>query len=113
MRRLQYSHFSLHSAFSSALSADQRVLNDLHRTMLSPRWLPPSPVKQVVSLSQSYCVPPVELSDARGGGEGLVEGRGAGGGSKSYDVENALSSINHSVLSAAIHGIQLNKRNRA
>jgi hypothetical protein len=42
---------------------------------------------QVVSLSRSSCVSPVELSDGRGG-------RGA----KSYDHEKAWSSINHSIL---------------
>jgi hypothetical protein len=43
----------------------------------------------VVSLSQSSCVSPVELTNGRGG-------RGA----KTYDDEKAWPSINHSILSA-------------
>ncbi len=42
--------------------------------------------QQVVSLSQSSCVSPVELTE--------------GGGAKSYDREKARSSINHSIVSA-------------
>ncbi len=44
-----------------------------------------------VSLSQSSCVSPVELSDGRGGG--------GSGRSQSYDRQKAWSSINHSILS--------------
>jgi hypothetical protein len=47
--------------------------------------------QQVVSLFQSSCVLPVELTDGR-------EGRG-GGGTKSYNGEVAWSSINRSLLS--------------
>jgi hypothetical protein len=46
--------------------------------------------EQVVSLSQSFRVLPVELTD--GGGRG---GRGA----KSHDLEKAWPTINHSILS--------------
>jgi hypothetical protein len=75
----------------------QRVLNDLQRTSLSRRrtiWLLPHHLfrQQVVSLSQSSCVSPVELFDGRKDLEG-------GGGAKSYDGENAWPSINHSTLS--------------
>jgi hypothetical protein len=48
--------------------------------------------QQVVSVSQSSCVSPVELTDGIGGEEG-------GGGAKTYDGEKAWSSINHSILS--------------
>jgi hypothetical protein len=51
--------------------------------------------QQVVSLSQSSCVSPVELSDGRGGRRGRGGGRG-----KSYDREEAWSTINNSILSA-------------
>jgi hypothetical protein len=60
-------------------------------------WLQPIPTslsrQQIVSLSQSSCMTPVELNDGRGGR--------AGGGeeAKSYDGEKAWSSIYHSVLS--------------
>ncbi len=50
---------------------------------LAPR--PPSPV----SLSQSSCVSPVELTDGRVGEKGA----------KAYDGEKAWTSINHSLLS--------------
>ncbi len=57
--------------------------------------LPPSPLshQQLVSLSQSSCVSPVELTDGRGGRE---EG---GHGDESYDRKKAWASINHSILS--------------
>jgi hypothetical protein len=48
--------------------------------------------QQDVSLSQSSCVSPVELTVRRGGG-----GRGDGGGAKAYDGEKAWSSIYHSI----------------
>ncbi len=48
--------------------------------------------QQVVSLSQSSCVSPVELTDGRG--RGMV-----GGWAKSYDGEKAWSSINQLILS--------------
>jgi hypothetical protein len=51
---------------------------------------PPSPVKQVVSLSQTSCVLPVELADERARG---------GGGAKSNYVEKAWSYINNSIFS--------------
>ncbi len=56
---------------------------------------PPSSLflQQVVSLSQSSCVPPVELIPT-----GEVGG-GGGRGAKSYDGEKAWSSVNHSILS--------------
>ncbi len=44
-------------------------------------------------LSQSFCVSPVELTDARGAGR-------YGRGSNSYDREKAWPSSNHSLLSA-------------
>ncbi len=54
----------------------QRVLNDCSRTRLSSGRMirlhanphPPLSREQVVSLSQSSCVSPVELTDERGGG---------------------------------------------
>jgi hypothetical protein len=48
--------------------------------------------QQLVSLSQSSCVSPVQLTDGRGGGRG---GRGA----KSYYHHKAWPSIKHSILS--------------
>jgi hypothetical protein len=56
----------------------------------------PSPLfrQQVVSLSQSSSVSPVELSDGREGGRGR--------GAKSYDREKAWPSINHSIHSACV-----------
>ncbi len=68
----------------------------------------PSPIsrKQVVSLSQSSCVSPVELVDCW-----LVEswrekmvGRGVGAGAKSGRREKAWFSINHSIFSAVQYG---------
>jgi hypothetical protein len=53
--------------------------------------LPPSP-QQFVSLSQSSCESPDELTDERGG-------EGGGRGAKSYDREKARVSKNHSTLS--------------
>jgi hypothetical protein len=59
----------------------------------SPSYdLAPSPTSlssQVVALCQSSCVSPVELTDGRGGG----------GVAKSYFVEKAWSSVNHSIFS--------------
>ncbi len=55
-------------------------------------WFGSSPTpcpQQVVSLSQSFCLSPLELTDGGGWGEEP----------KSYDGEKALSSINHSILS--------------
>ncbi len=61
-----------------------------------PPRCPPSR-EQVVSLSQSSCVPPVEFTE----GPSRVRGRERGGwGAKSYDGEKAWPSINHSLLSA-------------
>ncbi len=60
----------------------------LKRTRLSRRRM----IQQVVSLSQSSCVLPAELADRRGGG--------GEGGAKSYNGENAWSSINRLILSA-------------
>jgi hypothetical protein len=64
-------------------------------TRLSRRRMtlaPPPPIsrRQVVSLSQSSCVSPVELTD--GGG-------GVGGVPNAYDNEKAWTSKNHSILS--------------
>jgi hypothetical protein len=55
--------------------------------------IPPLSRLQVVSLSQSSCMSPVELTD----------GKGVGGwrGAKSYDCEKYWSSIYHSILSMA------------
>ncbi len=53
---------------------------------------PPPPPFSLVSLSQSCCELPVNLTNERG--------EGVGGGAKSYDGEKAWSSINHSILSA-------------
>ncbi len=55
---------------------------------------PPFPLshQQVVSLSQSSSVSPVELTDRR-------VGERNGEGAKSYDSEKAWSSINHLILS--------------
>jgi hypothetical protein len=50
--------------------------------------------QQVVSLSQSTCVSPVELTDGKRGG-------GGGQGAKSFESEKAWPYINHSILSAA------------
>ena len=60
-------------------------------------WLLPHPHshQQVVSLSRSSCVSPVELLTGYGG-------RGGGGEAKSNDREKAWSSINHSILSGGI-----------
>jgi hypothetical protein len=49
--------------------------------------------QQMVSLSQSSCASPVELTDGRGVREG------GGVGAKSYDREKIWSSVNHSILS--------------
>ncbi len=57
---------------------------------------PPFPFinwQQIVSVSQTSCVSPVELTDGIGG-EGA-----AWGGSKTYDREKVQYSINHSILS--------------
>ncbi len=59
----------------------------------SPSRPRPPSVSCLVSLSQSSCISPVELTDGRGG-------RG-GGGAKSNDDEKAWSPINHSIFSAA------------
>ncbi len=56
---------------------------------LAPPHPPPPSHQQVVSLYQSSCVSRVELSDGRGGG----------GGAKSYNCEEVWSSINYSILS--------------
>ncbi len=73
---------------------NQRVLNYLQRARLSccrMIWLLSHPLppfrKNVVSLSQSSCVSPVQL----------IDGRGAGG-AKSYDDEKAWSSLNRLIL---------------
>jgi hypothetical protein len=65
-------------------------LNDLQ---MNQAFLPPPPVsrEQVVSLSQSSSVSPVELTIAGGGG--------GGSGAKAYDRAKAWSSINHTILS--------------
>jgi hypothetical protein len=52
----------------------------------------PLPHQQLVSLSQSSCVSPVELTDGRGG-------RGWARGVESYDRKKAWASINHSIFS--------------
>jgi hypothetical protein len=82
-----------------------RVLFDLQRTMLSRCrmiWLlPPLSRQQVVALSQSSCVTPVELTDGRGG-----EDRG---GAKSYDGEKGWCSVKHSRLSGWGTGRKLRK----
>jgi hypothetical protein len=49
--------------------------------------------QQVASLSQSFCVTPVELTDGRGG-----EG-GGGSGAELYDCKKAWPSINRSMFS--------------
>ncbi len=59
--------------------------------MLSRHRMIPS-ANCTVSLTQSSCVSPVELTDGRG-----RAGRG-GGEAKSYNIEKAWSSINHSIL---------------
>jgi hypothetical protein len=51
--------------------------------------------QQVVSLSQSSCVSPVELTDGKEGCGHVV---------KSYYRDKAWSSINHSLLSDSKHG---------
>ncbi len=58
---------------------------------------PPSP--HSLSLSQSSCVSPVELTDRGEGGGGRQE-------TKADDREKAWSSINHSILSGTdlLHG---------
>ncbi len=76
----------------------QNVFNVLQRTKLSRHhmiWLllpPPSPRfsrQQGVSLSQTSCVSPGKLTDGRGGK-----------GFKSYNSEEAQSSIMHKILSS-------------
>jgi hypothetical protein len=58
-------------------------------------WLHTTPFplfrQQVVSLSQSSCVLSVDLTDGKGGGDVR--------GAKSFNCEEALSSLNHSILS--------------
>ncbi len=72
---------------------DQEQAFSLYYDWLLPRPLPPPPrYQQVVTLSYPSCVSSVELTDGRGGGRD-------GGRAKSYNVENAWSSIYHSVLS--------------
>ena len=74
-------------------------MNDLLRTRLSCRcmiWLLahlPAPISrsQVVSLSQSSYMSPVELTNGRGGR--------SEGGAKSYNHEKAWSSIYYPILS--------------
>ncbi len=58
---------------------------------------PPSPFfrQQIVSLSQSFCVSPVQLTGGRGG-----LGRGGGRGA---DRNKARASINRSILSGGEH----------
>jgi hypothetical protein len=63
------------------------------RTLFSPSR------QQAVSLSQSSCVSPVELTDGRKAGKGV-------GGAKSYDREKVWPSINHSILTALKHLVQ-------
>jgi hypothetical protein len=64
-------------------------------------WLLPHPLAPLpsanctVSLTQSSCVSPVELTDGDGRGRAGQGGHEA----KSYDIEKAWSSINHSILS--------------
>ncbi len=77
-------------------SYNQRVLNDLYRIRLScvlwfGSWPTPSR-QQVVSLSQSSCVSPIELTDR-------IAGREGGRGAELYDGEKAWTSINHLILS--------------
>jgi hypothetical protein len=61
--------------------------------------LTPYPIssQQDVSLSQSTCVLPIELTEGGGGARG-------GGGAKSDDGEKDWSSINHSILSGVKGG---------
>ena len=66
----------------------RRLVNNLFRNRLYPLSC-----HQVVFLSQSSCVWPVEHTD------GTRRGGGGGGVAKSYDGEKALSSISHSILS--------------
>ncbi len=81
---------------SWALSRDQRVLNDLQRSRLSCGRIISAPVtspsplssQQVVSLTQSSCVSPVELTDGR---------KGLRGWARSKIIRPP--SINHSILS--------------
>jgi hypothetical protein len=60
---------------------------------LIARSLAPLSHQQVVSLSQSSCVSPIELPEGIGGGVGVGEEQ------KLYNREKAWQSINHSVLS--------------
>ncbi len=87
----------------------QRVLNAfLQRTRLSwdrkirllPHPFPPPPIslQQDISLSQSSCVSPLELSDWSGR-------QGGGRGAESINGEKTWSSINHSILSDLHHCI--------
>ncbi len=77
----------------------QRVLNNLGRTRLSRRsmiWpLTPPPLPPVSELSLFLSLPVCRRSSL------LTEerGEGGGGGAKSYASEEALSSINHLILS--------------
>ncbi len=81
------------SSNNSPPTLSQRVLNDLWRTMFSrrhmiwllPHHLPTYSSQHAVSLSQSSCVLPVELT----------EGRECGGVAQTYYSKNAWSSINH------------------
>ncbi len=72
-----------------------------HRLDLDSAPCPPPPplsLQQIVSLSQSSCVSPVQLTDGRRGGEG---GRL---GAESYDRKKAWASINCSLLSGEEDG---------
>jgi hypothetical protein len=80
---------------SSYVYIQRVLLNDLWRTRRSRRpiiWLHPHP----------YPHSSVSKLDRRHLGDSLLtgEGKGKGGGAKSYDGEKAWSSINHSILSA-------------
>jgi hypothetical protein len=65
--------YTLHMSEKKPDSERQRELNDLQRTRLSRRrmiWLLSHPLhtlSRLVSLSQSSCVLPVELTEGRGG----------------------------------------------
>ncbi len=57
---------------------------------------PPPPLQQIVSLSQSSCVSPVQLTEGRVGG-------GGGRGAESYERKEAWVFINRSILSGVEH----------
>ncbi len=77
---------ALHTENIELFVEDQAFLRSYDSALRPPT--PPLSRLQLVSLSQSSCVSPIELTDRRMGGRGA----------KSYDSEKAALSIKHSIL---------------